>query len=132
MIGDLDWYLRESSSKGTPTPRCPFATADHCPRYFQSLSLLGRAGFTGLSSSEEKRLLKKWMRSALWPRTDEQAKLISGSTTFYNFCPEVLFDGFGLFATFLSRYTDELDLDTGHARLAAQNAPRSDWHWQWS
>jgi hypothetical protein len=120
MIGDLDWYLRESSSKGTPTPRCPFANADHCPRYFQSLSLLGGAGFTGLSANEEKRLLKKWTRSALWPRTAEQGTSISGSETkssiFSNFCPEVLFDGYGLFATVLSRYADELDLETAHAR----------------
>ena len=136
MIGDLDWYLRESSSKGTPTPRWPFANADHCPRYFQSLSLLGGTGFTGLSANEEKRLLKKWTRSALWPRTAEQATSISGSETkssiFSNFCPEVLFDGFGLFATVLSRYADELDLETAHARLATQDADRNDWRWQWS
>src|SRR6266481_201205 len=136
MIGDLDWYIGESSQKGTPTPRCPFANADHCPRYYQSLSLLGGAGFTGLSPNEEKRLLKKWTRSALWPKTAEQATSVSGSERkadmFSNFCPEVAFDGFGLFATFLSRYADELDLETAHTRLAMRHVDRSDWRWQWS
>ena len=136
MNGDLDWYIGESSQKGTPTPRCPFANADHCPRYYQSLSLLGGAGFTGLSPNEEKRLLKKWTRSALWPKTAEQATSVSGSDRkadmFSNFCPEVVFDGFGLFATFLSRYADELDLETAHTRLAARHVDRSDWRWQWS
>jgi len=136
MVGDLDWYLRESSRRRTPSPRCPFASADHCPRYYQSLSLLAGAGFTGISPTEEKRLLRKWKRSELWPKTDEQASSVSGSGEkpymFSNFCPEVSFDGFGWFATLLARYADGLDLETAHAQLAAQRADSSDWRWQWS
>jgi hypothetical protein len=123
MVGDLDWYLRESSSKRTPTP--------HAVRLLTQIIVLV---IFRACRFEEKRLLKKWTRSALWPRTAEQATSISGSETkssiFSNFCPEVLFDGFGLFATFLSRYADELDLETAHARLATQNADRNDWRWQ--
>ena len=31
-------YTSESEERRGPTPRCPFATVDRCPRYYQSLS----------------------------------------------------------------------------------------------
>jgi hypothetical protein len=51
---------------------------------------------------------------------------------FSNFCPEVSFDSFGYFATFLSRYADELDTDMAHESLGQQHADVNDWRWQWS
>jgi hypothetical protein len=51
---------------------------------------------------------------------------------FSNFCPEISFDSFGYFATFLSRYADELDTDMAHERLGRQHADVNDWRWQWS
>jgi hypothetical protein len=52
---DIEWYLRISKERGV-TPRCPFATVERCPRYYDSLSLLGEAGSTKISSEEEARL----------------------------------------------------------------------------
>jgi len=50
-----------------------------------------------------------------------------------HFCPEVSYDAFGVFATFLSIYADEIDRDTAHARLAREEIPiDKDWRWQWA
>src|SRR6266478_1120232 len=39
----LKWYTDISASKSL-SPRCPFASVHRCPRYYQSVSLLGEAG----------------------------------------------------------------------------------------
>ena len=39
-----------------------------------------------------------------------------------NFCPEVLYERFGLFATALHGYADEIDIDSAHSQLAAEHA----------
>jgi hypothetical protein len=127
---DFAWYA-DISSRHSLSPRCPFASVERCPRYYQSLSLLGEAGFTKIAPAEDDRLIRKWKGSDLWPRTDEQATGILGST-FANFCPEVSYDGFGYFASSLSRYADEIDSDFAHARLGKMHAPASDWRWRWA
>ena len=49
-----------------------------------------------------------------------------------NFCPEVLYERFGLFATALHGYADEIDTGLAHSQLAAEHAPASDWGWAWT
>ena len=39
----LEWYKRKSRDGDVP-PRCPFASVQRCPRFYESLSLLGEAG----------------------------------------------------------------------------------------
>ena len=51
---------------------------------------------------------------------------------YWNFCPEVAHERFGMFATNLARYADEIDLDTAHAQLRTENASGTDWRWGWS
>jgi len=136
IVPDIDWYASLSSQKSIPT-RCPYANADRCSRYYESLSLLGSAGITtALQPSEEKRLLKRWKNSEHWPKVNEHAVSISGpangSKSFSHFCPEVAFDVFGLFASELHRYADEIDTDVAHKQLSKQGALASDWRWQWS
>ncbi len=135
VLANIDWYSSVSSQKSLP-PRCPYANVDRCPRYYESLSLLGSAGITtALTQSEEKRLLKKWENSEHWPKVKEHAASISGprdSKSFSNFCPEVAFDVFGLFASELHRYADEIDIHAAHAQLANEVVPATDCHWQWS
>jgi hypothetical protein len=123
------------------SPRCPFASVERCPRYYQSLSLLGDAGFTKVDPKEDETLLRRWKPSALWPRTGEQATTLSGSdnelgqfkpSMFSNFCPETSYDGFGVFASFMSRYADEIDSDSAHRRLSNMRAPAKDWRWRWA
>jgi hypothetical protein len=58
---DMDWYLRLSSARHV-TPRCPFASVKRCPRYYQSLSLLGEAGNTKIPAEEDDLLKALWER----------------------------------------------------------------------
>jgi hypothetical protein len=71
----------------------------------------------------------------LWPRTAEQETALSGSGgephIFSQFCPEVVHDRFGWFATSLAAYPDELDRDFAHAALSRSLAKSDDWHWAW-
>ena len=106
-----EWYLRVSRERGV-NPRCPFATVERCPRYYQSLSLLGEASSTKMPSDEDKRLKVFWEKSDLWPRTAEQATSVSSSNerwlSLSEFCPEVMYQRFGLFAKGLDNYSDDL------------------------
>jgi hypothetical protein len=135
IIPDLNWCAEISKSKGVSV-RCPFATVKSCPRYYQSLSLLGEAGSTKIPPEEDARLLKYWQSSDLWPRTGEYSTSISGPSgqphQFSEFCPEVAFNRFGYFACYLARYSDEIDTDRAHHRLEKEHTAQNDWRWAWA
>lgn len=130
----IEWYSKVSENKGL-LPRCPFRSVYRCPRYYLSLSLLGEAGSTKIAETEDKKLLEMWRKSDLWPTTQEDKPGImqaDGETrSFDTFCPEVLFDRFGYFATHLWRYPGEEDTERMHVSLASEKAPREDWRWYW-
>lgn len=134
-IPNLEWCSEKSRANGTDT-RCPFATVDSCPRYYQSLSLLGEAGSTTIEKKEDNRLLEKWKTTDLWPRTAEYETSISGSEgnprQFSNFCPEVAFGRFGYFATYLGQYADENHRDVAHSQLSQEEAEPNDPGWSWA
>lgn len=79
IIPNFEWYSKISQEKGLP-PRCPFATVDHCPRYYQTISLLRDTGATAMDSSVNDRLFERWKRSPLWPVIAEQETSVSGSS----------------------------------------------------
>lgn len=132
---DLAWYIAKSKELGM-LPRCPFSSVYRCPRYYQSRSLLAKAGATAIEEEEEKRLLERWKTSDLWPVVDEQATSLSGPPdnldTYSKFCPEVLFDTYGWFATFMDGYHDEIDRENAHARLSSCARNEGDWRWGWA
>lgn len=129
---NFDWYSSVSSQKSIP-PRCPYANVDSCPHYYESISLLGGAGITtAIEPSEEKRLLKKWEKTEHWPKVREHESSIWNNKDFHNFCPEVAYDVFGLFAADLHHYADETDTHAAHAQLAKNGASADDWRWQWA
>lgn len=133
---DLPWYTEISASKNL-SPRCPFASVHRCPRYYESISLLGQVGVaTSIDADEDQSLLERWKRSDLWPVTKEQAVQVMGAegkpSHFHNFCPEVSFDRFGWFASHLSYHADEIDVDVAHRNLANEGATAHDWRWTWS
>ncbi len=133
---DFAWYSAESKRLGLKWPRCPFASVHTCPRYYQSLSLLGDAGCTAIPKAEEDALLAKWEKHPLWPATREQETSISGgdgeNNSYANFCPEVAYDTFHLFATFLGRHVGEIDRDLAAERLAKEGTAHDDPRWIWA
>lgn len=135
IFPDLEWYTTIGISSGK-SPRCPFASPAGCPRYYQSLALMGVSGSTNISEKANKKLLKAWKKSRLWPNTDEQATSISGPEGhikhYWNFCPEITFERFGLFATDLDKYADQVDMDSARSKLAVMGISTNDWRWSWS
>ena len=138
-VPDFEWYSEKSAKLGLP-PRCPFASVKRCPRYYQSLSLLGSAGSTAIDQAEDERLKSYWEGSDLWPRTGEYETSVGdftkqdGSKTehFSKFCPEVAYDRFGYFAAYLGDYSDEIDRDFAHKRLGEMGASADRWQWRWA
>ena len=139
LIPDFEWYSQKSAALRLP-PRCPFASVERCPRYYQSLSLLGSAGSTAIDHEEDERLKRLWEGSDLWPRTREYATAISGSSKqdgsqteyFSNFCPEIAYDRFGHFASYLGDYSDKIDRDFAHQRLGELGISGEQWRWRWA
>lgn len=131
---DMHWYLSLSSARNV-TPRCPFASVERCPRYYQSLSLLGEAGSTKIPAGEDDRLKALWEKSDLWPRTGEGATSVSGGdnrmNSFSNYCPEVSYDRFHIFASGLYEHVGEIDRDFAQQRLSRAGVPGTDWRWTW-
>ena len=80
-------------------------------------------------------LLKKWEAHELWPLTAEDGTSISGGNVpncFSNFCPEVAFGTFKLFASTVIRFYDELDSDFRHKQLANEGRSTDrDWRWNY-
>lgn len=128
---DLSWYTNISKQRNLPS-RCPFANVNRCPRFYQSLSLLGRVGSaTEIEKSKDEELQRFWEKSELWPVTAEQETSISGGNkkSFSKFCPEVLFERFGFFAETLIPINDEIDID----RINEAKEPQPpDWVYYWS
>jgi hypothetical protein len=131
---NLEWYLHLSKERSV-TPRCPFATVERCPRYYQSLSLLGEAGSTKIQAEEDERLKAFWEKSDLWPRTGEHATSIFSNhekwLSLSEFCPQVIHERFGVFAKGLGNYFDEIDTGIAYARLEKEAVPITHWQWQW-
>ena len=132
---NLQWYTKVSREKQLP-PRCPFAHAHRCPRYYLSVAVLGMKGLaTSIPDDEDRRLVDKWQGTDLWPTTSEERPEIlcpDGRPTFYdNFCPEVSFRQFRWFASYLSRYSNEIDAGCAQQQLATEGAVSGDWRWNW-
>lgn len=129
---DLAWYEDISERKFLKKPRCPFASVERCPRFYQSLSLLESVGSTAIDKAEDKRLKEKWERHHLWPRTTEQATSIGNTSIFNRFCPEVSFERFGVFASDFARYADETDLELAGKVLDRHGVLGDSWRRIWS
>jgi hypothetical protein len=132
---DRAWYSAESSRLGLNSSLCPFANIHYCPRYYHSLSLLGDYGCTKIDESVDERLLAFWGTHPLAPQTREQSTQIDstgeGICAYQNFCPEVAWDRFGIFATYFSPYVDEVDRGLAHERLAEKEISSDDPRWMW-
>lgn len=133
---DLEWYASEGEKRSLPV-RCPFAASARCPRYFQSVALLGESGITTrIPETEDARLIEFWSSSELWRTPAEQSTSVSGGEgaphQFSNFCPEVSYDTFNFFGSYLSQFSDEIDRDSTHEALMRSGVVGAgDWRWSW-
>lgn len=109
---DLAWYSSQGERKGLPG-RCPHTSIHHCPRYFETVALLSDVKVTApLPKDLHDAALAKWREHELAPATGETAASISGGkdpNCYSNFCPEVAYDTFKLFASTLIRINDSID-----------------------
>ncbi len=135
VVANKEWYKKQSESKGVST-HCPYASVDLCPRYYQSLSLLSSTGATKMNEKDDKKLLRKWKKSDLWPKIDEQATSVCNSdgkfSSASNYCPEVMYERFGLFAKSITSFSDEIDQAAMHNYLKRIHAPHNDARWLWN
>jgi len=126
---DFAWYTAESKRKGL-SPRCPIADAALCPRYWLSLDALGRnRQFTSISPERNAELERKWK---MFVPVVAEEEPVADEKSIDHFCPEVSFDRFGLFASFLHEYIDDIDretLYTYHERKGTLD--QHDARWQW-
>ena len=94
--------------------------------------MLGRHGLAEISPEKDKELKEKWEKSDLWPITLEQATSVSGGPgrhKFSKFCPEVLYNRFGLFAEKLIPHPDEYTLER---LIEMKGSLRDSWEVNWA
>lgn len=133
-IPDSLWYRRKSSEGNAPAC-CPYANVHKCPRYYESLYLLGKAGIiTSISDAKIASLDALWSPSGLLPVIAEEETSISGThgnwSAFSNICPEVSFAYFNYYASYLAKYVDEIDSDCGR-KIAEREKIPGDWRYKW-
>ncbi len=133
-LANFDWYSSESTRANLP-PRCPFASIDHCPKYFESLSVLDQGEITAsLNTDDTSRLKEKWKnwRSPTMEQSSTWAKSARGIMYVSNICPDIGFDIFGHFAAAFHWYGDEIDWDLAQKRLSKSKADAGDPRWKWA
>ncbi|MDO3530280.1 hypothetical protein [Ralstonia pseudosolanacearum] len=84
-----------------------------------------------MAPEKDEELLAKWKATPLWPLVAEHETSITNKSLFDNFCPEVSFDRFGLFASYLARYAEEIDKELVHQSLTRDGASAKNWAWKW-
>lgn len=133
---ELEKYKQQSIRLCLP-PRCPIASANHCPRYFKTVSLFKESELVaGLDESVEKEIEKYWKKTPFWLVPLEEEPAVGGPKgewhTISNNCPEIGYELFGIFAGFFAKYADEIDQGVAHAKLRKEKAPADNWRWHFS
>ncbi|WP_428821388.1 hypothetical protein [Microbulbifer sp. MCCC 1A16149] len=134
MNPNFEWYSKESRSKGV-TPRCPYAHPRKCNKYYSSIYLLGELGITTQIPSDIQVVLDDyWKESGLLPLIEEHDPSVTHTdnklASVSNFCPEVSFNFYGLFATYMHRYVDEIDRGAMIKKLSREGGGE-DWRCEW-
>lgn len=133
-VPDSSWYRAKSADAGVASA-CPFANVHKCHRYYSSIYMLGEIKIiTSISNDKKTELDQFWNQSGLAPIIAEEDTGVSSSdgkfSSFSNFCPEVSYTYFQYYASYLSRYCDEIDKECGQ-RKANLEKIENDWRWEW-
>lgn len=135
---DLAWYTKISSTKKLP-PRCPYANPWLCAHYYGSQLVLSKANYLLLDKGMVKRVEKHWKAKKLYPVADVDGPSLSttsgtpGLMIFSNFCPEISYKCYGLFASSLVPHCkmDEYDRIHVERMLKRLKLESDDWRWSW-
>ncbi len=85
----------------------------------------------------DKEIGAKWEATDIWPAVWHEHSGIGSSEgkpfLYRDFCPEVTGEAFGLFASTLARYSDEIDMVSAQHWLVSNGiGHRKEWRWHWS
>lgn len=133
-VPDSSWCRVKSSEAGVACS-CPYANVHKCHRYYASLYVLGEVKMiTSIGDDKKAELDKFWKQSGLVPVIAEDDTGIGGPegspSSFSNFCPEVAYRHFSYYASYLARYVDEIDKESGR-RIAERECIKNDWRYEW-
>jgi len=135
IIPDSKWY-RDKSTELDVSFSCPYANVHKCPRYYASIYMLGEVNMiTSIEKEKKLELDTLWKESGIQAIIAEEDTGIAGSdnkwSSFSNFCPEVSFTYLNYYASYLSKYADEIDKDS-RSRIAERDNLDNDWRYEWS
>ena len=131
-IPDIEWYRNKSIQMDSPNS-CPYANHYKCPRFFDSIDMLGDAGIiTRINIKDKKDLDAFWERSGLSPIiAEDKTSIRNNNKTFSNFCPEVSFKHLdGYYAKFLAKHSDDTDKENDY-RKAEKDKLSNDYRYEW-
>ncbi|MFA7328971.1 MAG: hypothetical protein WC081_05660 [Candidatus Ratteibacteria bacterium] len=138
---DDNWYY-EKSRELKLSKNCPFSSPQLCPRYYESVKILQNVKLVkGIGSKIDKKLAQKWEEHPMKPCMQEEESGISfegdpGTSSYKtlsisNFCPELTFKQFGIFASSLARLTDIIDTEPIPNYVKRMKADKDDWKWEY-
>lgn len=130
---NFEWYSLKSEAKKLP-PRCPLASPESCPKYYDCLWLLGECKIIKKLPIEDKICFdkKRELFKSIIGEQESSVNYVDDRLVSINrFCPEISYNVFGYFATVLHCYVDEIDLRYAHQELMRENIDLSDYRWQW-
>ena len=120
-----NWYFRQSKAVAG-RPRCPLANVKLCPRYYASRSVAGKkAWMNPMAAIEAKKLDEFWGKHPLHSE-DSIAGPEAREDSVANFCPEIGYEIFGVFASTIARHSGE-DRRIYEKDLAARGIPADHW-----
>jgi len=102
------------------------------------MSMLKNAGIANqIDDAVNDNILEYWGKTELWPVVKEEVVSISGpgdgKKHYAIFCPEVAYLIFGLFASHLSKYENEIDEEYAlNYFVNFGRAFQKDWHCDWA
>lgn len=133
---NFGWYQKQSV-KLKLTPRCPFASAKLCPRYFRTLWLFGQHSVVERTSLKEiEKLEDQLEKSPLFSREFQPQPELwmtnnrTSVTGWRDCCPELAFDAYGVFAS-AGSFMDKEDKRMRHKQLKNEKVHPDDWRWEY-
>ena len=137
-VPNFAWYQKQSKEMKS-SPRCPFASANQCPRYFRTLWLFGKsAQVEPMPSIEIEKLEEHFCKSPLFSLESQTGPEVKGGQhtltvqSWWHCCPEVVFDAYGVFATSGSHLGDKDDTRLWEKDLQNKNVHPDDWRWKYT